>query len=689
MSSFVTLLLMALYLLVPGLLLALVVRVPAVIAIGSAPILTFGLVALLTRVCSALGISWEPVSFLVGVGLTALLLWLLRTLVRSRRAAAVSFSSFPGRAEGAVTAAAPAAPWIVLGTTVIAACVGTFTAVWGMGGLRSVNQGFDALFHVNVVTLISETGSADPASVGAVNHFRYGSSYYPDAFHALAALVVDSGSSSVPATNALVAAIPAVFAAGLAALLWRMGLPRHAAVAPLVAVSIAAFPYDLMWRGPIWPFALGVALIPSFLALLASAFQDRRRGVAALVALAAAGLLLVHPSAALAAGVFSGAFFLQRWIRDPSALRRDVLPLAIVGAAAVVLALPAVTTALANSGYGATYDWPKVESAGTAIGDLLLFNYDAPLPQLWLFALLVAGLAGLRQLGRLTWWLSGAAFFVVLLVMAASYEGWWVALLTGPWWNDRFRFVGLSMLGIAVLCTHGVLVIADRSSTVARRIPVFRPGRDAPSSRTRATPPEPAARPLRGWLAAGVVLAVFAVVTQGFYADYSRSRMQLQYALGTGGSVTASELAAFDVISEMVEPGETVMNDPSDGTGWMWALEGVRPMFGQAVLTPIRPPLERDQQIMLDNFRCIDSSQAVRDVVARYDVRHVIIGTGFIIPTMKRAPGLTALSQSRSLRLVYDEGDVQIYEIDLQPRLAAGEDRACRVGAEVEGDQAP
>ncbi|HEY4629839.1 MAG TPA: hypothetical protein VIG96_00930 [Blastococcus sp.] len=92
------------------------------------------------------------------------------------------------------------------------------------------------------------------------------------------------------------------------------------------------------------------------------------------------------------------------------------------------------------------------------------------------------------------------------------------------------------------------------------------------------------------------------------------------------------------------------------------------------------------------SFHCLDSSQAVRDVVAKYDVRHVIIGTGFIIPSMKRAPGLTALSQSRFLRLLYDRGDVQIYEIyeiDLQPRVAAGEDRACRgSNSDAEGDGA-
>lgn len=663
MSSLGTLLSTALYLVLPGLLLALVVRLRLVVALGVAPVLTFGMVAVLTRVFSATGIPWRPVGFLVGVGLVTVLFALLGVLARSSRLAGLSFSAFPGPAEGPPVAADRAARWIVAGTTSVAAVVGTLAAVRGMGGLRGINQGFDALFHVNAVTLIAETGNADPGSIGAVNHFRYGASYYPDAFHALAALVVGSGSSPVPATNALVALIPAVLAVGLAALLWRMGLVRHAAVVPLVAVSISAFPYDLMWRGPIWPFALGVALIPAFLALLTAAFEDRRRGVAALVALAAAGLLLVHPSAAVAAGLLAFAFFVQRWVTERGALRRDVLPLVLIAVAAVVLALPAVMAAVTNSGYAVAYDWPAVQTVGSAVGDLLLFNYAAPLPQLWLSALLVAGLVGLRRLVRVAWWLAGTTFFMFLLVLAASYEGPWVAVLTGPWWNDRFRFVGLSMLGIAVVGTHGVLVVADGSAALARRFTA------------RLAPADP-----RGWLAVGLVLAVFAVVTQGLYVDYNRSRMRLQYAMGSGGSVTAAELAAFDALAGMVAPGETVMNDPNDGTGWVWALRGVRPMFGQAVLTPIRPPLEPDQQLLLDRFNCLDSSQAVRDVLAEYDVRRVIIGTGFIIPTMERAPGLTGLWNSRSLKLAYDEGGVRIYRIDLQPLVAPEADGACSDG---------
>src|SRR4051794_23801497 len=98
MTSAVTLLLTALYLVLPGLLLALVVRLPAVVAIGTAPVLTFGAVALLPRVTSATGLAWEPLTFVVELLLSAMLLWALRALVRSRRAQRLSFSAFPGPA---------------------------------------------------------------------------------------------------------------------------------------------------------------------------------------------------------------------------------------------------------------------------------------------------------------------------------------------------------------------------------------------------------------------------------------------------------------------------------------------------------------------------------------------------------------------------------------------------------------
>jgi hypothetical protein len=661
-TSVVALVLTAVLLFIPGGLVSLAAGIRPLTAFTTAPVVGFGLVALVGRIFSATGIGWRPVTFWIATAVAVLGTLLARLVVRRTRLGArlpwseVVEDDAPGLGKQLVGMSAAA----------VAGVIGVGAAVWGMGGLTAINQGFDAIFHVNAVTFIATTGSADPAGIEAINRFPYGSAFYPEAFHALAALVAQSGINSVVATNALVACVPLVLATGLTGLLWQMGLHRHAVVAPFVGISVAAFPTDIMWRGPIWPFALGVALIPAVLALLTGAFESRSRALAGAAALGTSGLLLVHPSAALAAGLFAGLFFLQRWITSPRLLRKDIVPLLVVGVAIVVLALPAVITAVSNSGLGAAYDWPAVQRAGDALGELVLFNYDAPLPQVWLFVLLVFGLVGLRRFGRMGWWLAGGAIFTVLLVLAAAYDGPWVALLTGAWWNDRFRFAALAALVLGVLCAHGVVVAAGLLTTGARW------------TAARLRRPVPARRSaLVAWAAVLAVLALFGVLSGGFYADYNRSRMQLQYAMGTGGSVTPPELDGMAHLATLVGPGQTVMNDPNDGSAWMWALHGVRPMYGQAVLTPIKPALMPDQQTALTRFDCVDSSADVRRIIAKYDIDYVYVGQDFIIPTQSRARGLQFLAESRSLHLVYDNGGAQIYRVDLQPLVPLQQDAAC------------
>jgi hypothetical protein len=334
------------------------------------------------------------------------------------------------------------------------------------------------------------------------------------------------------------------------------------------------------------------------------------------------------------------------------------VPLLAIAVTAVLLSLPAVATALASSGYGVDYDWPASQTPGAAVGDLLMFNYDARYPQWVLAALLVVGLVAVRRLAIAAWWLAGSAVFTVLMVLAAAYEGPAVALLTGPWWNDRFRFSALAVLGLAVVCTHGLVVSAGALTTAVRR--------------SRVSP-----RIARPAVALVVCLTLFGVFTAGFYARHNHDRMQLKYALGSGGSVTAGELEAMEVLAGLVGPGQTVMNDPGDGSAWMWALHGIRPMFGQAIVDVTRPPLEAPQRTVLFGFNCIDSDPEVRQVVEQYEIRYVYVGEGFILPHMVRAEGMANLADSRSLRPVYENGETTIYEIELSDLVPPSEDAAC------------
>jgi hypothetical protein len=680
-TSLAALALTAGLLLVPGLLLSLAAGARLVIAVATAPVVSFGLVTVISRVTTATGVEWHPLTFTIAVLLVAGAVALLRRgLHASRLAARLPWP----------TGAAPSVPIrkqaVALGAATAAAALGTGTAIWGMGGLTAINQGFDALFHVNAVTLISQTGDADPNAVTAVNHFTGDSTYYPDGFHALAALVAQSGINPVLATNALVAAVPAVLAFGLMGVFWQSGMFRHALVAPFLAVSTTAFPVDLMWRGPIWPFVLGVALVPAVLALIMGAFGQRSRGLAGLAAVGAAGLLLVHPSAALAAGVFAAGFFVQRWVTRETRVLSDVLPLLVVVPVIVVLALPAVITAVTNSDSGAAYDWPAVQNPGQAVGELLLFEYDSPQPQIWLFVSFVIGLVTVRGLRRLAWWPAAAAVFAVLMVMSAAYEGGVVAVLTGPWWNDRYRFAAVAMLGMVVIATHGVVVVAGwMGSAYERIIAAVRARREGVT--TEGAPADAGRRTVlvRGG-ALLAALALFGVLSDGFYSENNHDRMQLQFKLGTGGSVLPGELEAMEEIARLAGPGEVVMNDPSDGSAWMWALHGVRPMFGQAVLTPPSPALEPDQDAVFRRFNCLDSSSEIRRIVDEYDIRYVYVGEGFVIPSMERAQGLRDLANVESLELVFDNGGSQIYRIDEQPLIDEDDDDACQQAVGSSGE---
>jgi len=64
---------------------------------------------------------------------------------------------------------------------------------------------------------------------------------------------------------------------GLAALIRASGgRVAVAAVVPLLLASFSGFPIDVLWRGPLLPFAAGVALIPAFLLLFSDSLHDGR-----------------------------------------------------------------------------------------------------------------------------------------------------------------------------------------------------------------------------------------------------------------------------------------------------------------------------------------------------------------------------------------------------------------------------
>lgn len=653
-SAALLVLVFVLVLFVPGSIVGLTAGLSRWTAVSAAPLVTYGLTAVTEQVCVAVGFSFGPIPLLVVMVFSTAAVLGLVLVTRSRSREHGGRVQISG-GSGPPPTRSRQHDVIIVGGIALGALLGAFTALTAMGALDTVNQDWDASFHANATRFILDTGNADPRALSAL--YPQEQLYYPNTWHALGAVAGQVSGASIPALlgtqTILIAGIAGL---GLAALIRASaGRVAVAAVVPLLLASFSGFPIDVLWRGPLLPFAAGVALVPAFLLLFSDALAARRPTFVLVAAIAAAGLLGLHPATALTAAVFALALLISRWLRRPSPIRNDLVVAGSAALLTVLFGLTFLSGALRARGMAAQaqIDWPAVESPGQAIGELLFLNHAAQYPQYWLILLLVAGALGFSRLPNLRWFLAGTAVFGVLFVAAAAYDGPLTESITLPWWNDRWRFVAIVTLGLAVLTAHGLVTLADAAARMARKVPQVR------------------VRPAR--LVFGAALLVFLAVvglgSGGFYAPYNADRMSA--AFRPSEYLSSAERTAMAYLAEIAQPGERVMNDPRDGSVWMYALTGVEPIFGHVVDPGAATTgLSADAQALLGSFNCLDTDETVQRLIDQYNIAYVFIGQGFLRPWFERAPGLRGLDAVDSLERVYAEDGVRIYEVKPTSRLA-------------------
>jgi len=635
-------------LMLPGLLVARAAGLAGWTSLGAAPLVSYGIAATAGPITSFLGIAWRPWTMLAATGALAGACWAMRSWLRRGPA---------GSAAGGRTPPKPAADRcadrIVAAGVLAGAVLGAVAIMRGIGGLDAVHQGWDAGFHANAIRFISDTGNAAPGALSAINNYEDDAFFYPNAQHVLTSIVgqLGGGSPVQSLLNAQMLLLPGIAGLGLAVLVRAFrGRVALAASVPLVLVSFNGFPYDLLSRGPLLPYATGVALVPAFMALLGEALARRTTPIVALTAIGAAGLLAVHPSTALTAAIFTIPLLVHRWRAGrPVARTAEALTLLKVGVVSAIVGLPFVLGAVAVGEARAVVDWPAFETAGQALGHLLLLEHGGGGPQLWLVALLAVGVAHVGGIRQLWWWLAGAGVFGCLFVAVSSTDSPLSEALTQPWWNDRWRFLALVSLGLAMVAAHGAVVVGESLAGAVRRL-----------LGDRAMTPRTA---LGGAMVA--VLAGFGVISNSFYVPDNEQRVSANYQ--GGPTVTSSEQSAMRALAEMAGSTGRVMNDPGDGSAWMYALEGVRPIFGHVIDPATFGSIGRDQQLLLSSFHCVDSSPAVRELVQKYDIDYVFTGEGYLRDDFSRIPGLEDLRMVDSLELVYAGAGSAIYRVRLAP----------------------
>ncbi|GAB3136878.1 hypothetical protein GCM10027258_11830 [Amycolatopsis stemonae] len=635
---------------VPGLVFGAAIRLRGWLLAAAAPLLTFGVVSLGVPVLGDLGIRWTILD---------VALW---TLVLSAAGFALSLlvkrftvRRHPDWAEKDAAAAVPPRSLrghLLIGAGVLAgSLVGVVTFLRGAHGLDRVQQDWDAPFHANLVRWIAEHGDARPSTVGTIANLPNQTDYfYPDTYHALLALVFDkAGLAMMPTLNMAALTVILCVPVGVAAMchVWRMPTIAVAAAAA-VSVSFTNFPYDAMWRGPLWPYAAGVALIPAMLALGRLLLEPRGLAGPAAIGVGVAGLIGLHTSVAFVVVVYFLLILAAVLVKaERIDWRRSAPSLGATLALAVVCGLPLALPSLYNAGGVTGAIWGSEATVSGGIGEALTFSPMADFPQWWIGLPAIIGVFMLVRHRRMLWMVAAYVVFGTLFAATVSLETPLVHALTGIFYNDHWRIGALIPLS-------GAVAFGEFADTTSRWF----------AGKAGAWLPK-----VRPAVLTSAGLVVLAVVVAGLSGGgyVGRNAARLQYSYNDGPTVGNDERSAFDWLAAHVAPGEHVMNGKADGSVWMYALSGVQPVewtfYGAEADTPAGF-LSR----YLDD---IDRYPHVRKLLTDLKVRYLFLGKGRVQPTSFNGPGLKNIDGNPGFKVVFHNAGATVYEIEGQQGVVA------------------
>lgn len=583
----------------PGAVVLLAARMPASVALALAPAASTAIGGASAIVCGAIGVGWNLVAFVVATVVAAMLAVLTRLVIRVGEA---PIDTNPRTTRAGIVGVLVAVPIAV--APMIAEIRVPDRAV----------QTWDAIFHLNALRWIADTGRGSSLQLAELSEPRPG--FYPAGWHDLVSLGIGAGLGS----PTLLANLSALVIAGLVwpsalALLASRVTPKAPAivlVAPIIGSCFAAFPARMLSYGTLWPNALSTALVPAVLAVLVMILDiagARRRLLLSAVGLVAlAGAVLAHPTAIFAVA-FLGAplLALRAWPRLTSLWRCGRRAAAVVLGIGVPLAATVVLVALlrvpiiANT---AAYPRPAIATQSQAVGEAL---FDTMLASTgfvttstaWVLgALVIAGIVVAMRVPSQPWIAASWVIAVLLYALAAGGPSP-LRFLVGFWYTDPVRLGALVPIPasiLAAIATHWMIARASRF--LHRRT----------SIRTH---------PVVTW---AVVIALLGAGTVGFravprafelYRDYS-DPLQRSWGLLSPSEVSLIRRAARKLPSDSITIG-----NPFNGSAFLYALADRRVMYPHVTANwgPTQLYLAR-------NFRRLGSDPKVCSALNRLGIEY-------------------------------------------------------------------
>lgn len=649
----------------PGYAMGWALRVPVRLRVFYAPLLTFALVAVSAIVLGKTGIAWSLISFVpVAAVLVAAVVGVMHLVGRRWPSAVPSASS-----EAAENWAGNTVP---LAWPVIGAVLGGFLTLHAtqhmVFGPEAFSQTLDNSYHMNAIRWIQEHGDASSLTMGAVSAADQQPSFYPAGWHDFVYLMYNTTGTSIATATIVMILLVAGIIWPCSLVAMCLSIPHlrrlQALAIPALTCGFFAFPGLLLFWGVLFPNLLGYALLPAFVALLSHMIQLMARreysfvlSLSLTILVGLGGLALVHPNAVVSAAVFAVPMLLGgvvQVLRTRGASTREHL----VGTGVLVALIAGCVTAwsVLRPSQEASELWTSIMGEGEAVYQFLFLGLENANPlggnfaPAYLVGFLVLWGVGYLLYKRRNLWLIGSWMLVgYMWIIAASVpRGDFRLLMVGPWYTDHFRLAALVVFPSVLLAGIG---LGGAVEGIFVRI-------------MHAIPREKHAKVAPAMMGAAMVLVL---VVAGLSSrtpamhDATLEVAKRYQVTPTSDILNQDEMNVINEIPKIVPKGDTIVNNPWDGSAYIYAL-------ADRHLTSYHFEFQTSPKYaaILNDLKDARTNPEVCRIVNEYNAHwyvHLENQGNFGPSEQKNYAGLVAAIDTDVLTPVYSSGPMTLYRI--------------------------
>lgn len=629
----------------PGLAIAAGLRLRGLALWALAPVASTVTISVLAVVYGLVGVPWSPLWVGIGCLILAAAAWLGGWALGPRR-----------RAERTSTSAR----WLLGAGLASGMALGALRLGFYIGDPGAVSQTNDAVFHLNALRWIFESGSASSLDVSGVLGSR---SFYPAAWHGLTSLTALMAGGDIPVAANMTSLVIAVgvWPVGIAWFTRQItrGSVPAAALAAALSSALLAFPLLMLQWGVLYPYALAVAILPATAAATISLPRwaegagplERRTAnlvLGGIVTVAGLGAIaFAQPAVLLGWAVLALSWF-SWWFaqRLPSTQGRTRAML-ITAFVAAFVAFATLWFLLTRSTTGS--HWPPFRGKLEVFLDVI---FNAPVllpPAIGVSILMISGIVVAIRTPSLRWLATSWAVLAALYVLCAAVGlPWMRRWLLGAFYADPYRFAALLAVVVIPLAAIGLLAIAMWAARAISRQNTA----DAGTAASWAV----AAVAVVG----AVALAVAPIVQMPKIIEHERDE-ESRYASESDSFLSPDERALLEELDELVPADARIIGNPGTGTAFGYMLSG-RDVYPRTWSPPRTVPA---WQLLGESLRDAAVDPAVCEALAVFGSPGYALdfGPGEDTPGRYVLPGMTGFEGQDGFELVAERGDASLWRI--------------------------